>query len=241
MVTDDEPAPPDVGRLLERLGNAEEHQRSRPRRDVNPLHVTDIEELSDADLGSRYRITWSSSMPNRFLAADLADFDGDPAMSAGAFESLCEWSAAPGQRNLIVYGAVGTGKTHAVIAAVRAAHMRGCDVRFVPSVELLDLLRPPSEPSKLYELAEVDVLVIDDLGVQRDTDWTEERLYTLINRRWLETLPTVVTTNLPGKVEMQAAFGERAFSRLRHDAVAIEMVGNDRRARRRPSPEETEQ
>jgi DNA replication protein DnaC len=233
MVTAGDPSPPDVGRLLEHIQHAEEHQRARPARDVNPLHVTDIEELADPDLGSRYVQTWSSAMPARFLAADLADFDGDPAMSAGAYESLCEWSAAPGQRNLIVYGAVGTGKTHAVVAAVRAAHMRGCDVRFLPSVELLDLLRPPNDPALLYELAEVDVLVVDDLGAQRDTEWTDERLYALINRRWLETLPTVVTTNLDSKDEMAAAFGERVFSRLRHGAVVFHMVGNDRRARRR--------
>jgi DNA replication protein DnaC len=222
--------PQGLGRLLGHLDAAKEHQAAWPERDVHPLHVPDLEDVTGASTDERRALLWTEAMPSRFLAARLDDFDGDPALSEASYRRLCDWAKHPARRNLVLFGPVGVGKSHAAVAAVRPSHEYGAEVRFLPAVELLDLLKPPSPASTLYQLASVDVLVIDELGAERATDWTDERLYALVNRRWLEELPTVVTTNLPGRTAMQEALGERVFSRLRHDAVAIEMVGADRRA-----------
>ena len=75
------------------------------------------------------------------------------------------------------------------------------------------------------------LLIIDDLGAERGNEWTGERLYLIVNRRWLDGLPTIVTTNLTlgATGELLAQIGERTYSRLAHGAVAIKMTGKDLR------------
>lgn len=197
--------------------------------DRHPLAAHDIEDVAGPDLEHRRLQLWSDIVPSRFINAALSDLDGDRAISPHAYTELTDWAASPARRNLVLYGAIGTGKSHAAVAAIRPSFYRGIDCRFLPSVELLDLLRPPNPSSLLYDLAAVSILVVDDLGTQRDSEWTDERLYALLNRRWLEELPTVVTTNVPHE-QMEDRFGPRLFSRLRHGAVGVELVGRDRRA-----------
>jgi DNA replication protein DnaC len=140
----------------------------------------------------------------------------------------------------VLLGDVGTGKSHAAVAAVRPAFERGLEVRFLPVVELLDLLRPGGPEGVLYDLADVDRLVLDDIGMERATDWTMERMYALVNRRWLEGRPTIATSNLPGSrrtapagydgVTLDGALGERTFSRLvGSSSVVVKLTGPDRR------------
>lgn len=175
---------------------------------------------------------WSVVIPKRFATAAIDDM---PEPIAG---DLQDWADGPDGRNLLLFGPVGTGKTHAAIAACRPPFDRGKHVRFLPVVELLDQLRPGGPEGALDELSHVDLLVLDDLGTERATDWTGERLGALVNRRWLEELPTVVTTNLPpaapGVVDtLEDAVGPRTYSRLVGGAVAIQLGGHDlRRARR---------
>jgi DNA replication protein DnaC len=175
--------------------------------------------------------TWQRAIPNRFQWADLADFTDQPPEVAA---DLAEWAAKPDRRNLLLLGPVGVGKTHAAVAATRRQHFdHGVDVRFLPVVELLDMLRPGGPEGALYDLADTDLLVLDDLGSERPTEWTAERLYALINRRWLEARPTVCTTNLEPD-PLREAVGERVFSRLvGNGAVVLRLTGHDRRRKRR--------
>lgn len=175
--------------------------------------------------------TWQRAIPNRFQWATLADFtDQDHDVR----DSLQDWARKPDGRNLVLLGPVGVGKTHAAVAATRPAHFdHGVDVRFLPVVELLDLLRPGGPEGALYDLADTELLVLDDLGSERATEWTAERLYALINRRWLEERPTVCTTNLEPD-PLREALGERVFSRLvGNGAVVLRLTGHDRRRKRR--------
>ena len=74
---------------------------------------------------------------------------------------------------------------------------------FVNTVDLLDEIR---ESFKLEQdemavgieaiAAQVDLLVLDDIGAERVTDWVLERLYKLVNRRYMDCCSTIVTTNL---------------------------------------------
>jgi DNA replication protein DnaC len=188
---------------------------------------------------ARRDLSWSHVIPSRFLWARCEHFDGVTAGSpTGPIDvgvALRAWGEAPGGRNLVLTGATGTGKTHAAIAAARAAFDAGAHVRFTPVVELLDALRPGSTGGDgvLDELFGIDVLVLDDLGAERPTDWTLERLYALVNRRWMEERPTIATSNLDVPKPLAAAVGERTYSRLvGSSAVVLQLGGDDRRRKR---------
>lgn len=139
-----------------------------------------------------------------------------------------QWLDGGMTANVLLLGSVGVGKTHAACALAYEAWAVRSRVWFVPVVELLDLLRPDGDPQALDRATKVDVLVLDDLGGERPTDWTGERLYAVVNRRWLEQRPTIVTSNLEPKA-LEQAVGPRVWSRLYHDALRVSIGGSDRR------------
>lgn len=163
---------------------------------------------------------WRDAIPARFRDATVEDLDGPVADLADGWDR---------QSNVLLLGAVGVGKTHAAIAIARQGAEEGQQVAFHPAVELLDELRPGGgDPNTLDKTCGVDVLVLDDLGLERPTDWTAERLYLLVNRRWLERRPTIVTSNLAPEA-LQESVGQQLWSRLYHDAETLKMAGDDRR------------
>lgn len=192
-------------------------------RDGSPIEDDELIEARRLGLSAARDARWHRIIPQRFHRASLSDFGGTVA------RDLSEWSTNPSGRNLVLTGPVGTGKTHAAIAACRPAHDLGLDVLFLPVVELLDALRPGgTDEVSIQDVAAVDRLVIDDLGTQRDTDWTHERLEAVINRRWMEARPTIVTTNLDAQA-LRERFRESTYSRLVGGALGIRLTGDDRR------------
>jgi DNA replication protein DnaC len=163
-----------------------------------------------------------SWMPHRFAHATLTDLSGNVRQLAG------RWTDGGMNANVLLLGNVGVGKTHAACAMARQAWTAGSSVSFVPVVELLDQLRPQGDPGAYDRAVGVNVLVLDDLGGERPTDWTGERLYAIVNRRWLEMRPTLVTSNLAPDV-LEEQVGPRVFSRLYHEALRLTVGGNDRR------------
>lgn len=167
---------------------------------------------------------WPKLAPRRFVEASLDDFPpGTPTR-----ELLDEWLV--NRSNLVVTGPVGTGKTHAAVAACRVAYVEaGLWFRVEPAVEMLDRLRPGGDEGAWEELTTTGLLCIDDLGVQKQSEWVTERLYAVVNRRWLDCRPTIVTTNLAPK-QLEASLDERLLSRLVGDgAVVLRLGGKDRR------------
>lgn len=184
--------------------------------------VDDFPSTADVALVAR-RAYWARIVPSKFAFAELSD------LSARAQGLVGPWAAHPTGTNLVVIGPVGVGKTHAGLAAARVRALAGDEVRFLPIVELLDELRPGGPELALARLSEVDLLMIDDLGTERRTDWTDERLGALINRRWLEERPTIATSNLEPD-DLRAAIGERSYSRLTGSgSITVRLTGKDRR------------
>lgn len=168
---------------------------------------------------------WSRVCPSLYLGATVEDLD--PSTQA----VIAGWGAASLGRNLILAGSVGVGKTHAALAAARERHRRGLSVAFWPTVELWDALRPGGDEDVLAEVCDVDVLVLDDLGMEKVTEWTLERLYLLVNRRHLDQRPTIATSNLIGK-ELRAAVSDRVYDRLVNErTVTVVFEGGSRRGR----------
>lgn len=135
--------------------------------------------------------------------------------------------------SLLLLGATGTGKTYTAYAAVRAltASGVGCPWDAITAADLYARLRPRHrvDPEAEFEkYLTVGLLVLDDLGAAKGSEWNEEINYRLINHRYEHELPTLITSNVPPK-DLANAMGERVASRLREMATRVVLRGEDRR------------
>jgi DNA replication protein DnaC len=103
---------------------------------------------------------------------------------------------------LLLEGAYGCGKTHLAAAIANAAVQRGVPTLFITVPDLLDSLRfaygnpETTFEARFEEIKAADLLVMDDFGTQNATAWAQEKLFQIINYRYINKLPTVITTNL---------------------------------------------
>jgi DNA replication protein DnaC len=137
--------------------------------------------------------------------------------------------------NLWLYGSAGTGKTHLAAAIVHALVGSGRSMMFVYVPTLLDDLRDSYRSGndsalEQSEPARVDLLVLDDLGVEKRTDWAAERLNTVVNYRNVHRKPTVVTSNHSPDGLAERLDG-RLVSRLMDNGKAINLGDDDWRIR----------
>jgi DNA replication protein DnaC len=123
-------------------------------------------------------------------------------------------------RGLCLEGPVGCGKTHIAVAILKEIIEKGYTGLYYNMVDLLADIRATydtgavlSESEIIDEIIEPDLLVLDDLGAERTSGWVNERLYMIINRRYVSCKPVVVTTNL-SLDELTEKLGERTASRL---------------------------
>ena len=109
-----------------------------------------------------------------------------------------------GGRGLWFDGPVGTGKTSLAILVAKAAKDAGRSYAVYPVPRLLAEIKRTfdRDASDTYlgffrRLCTVDVLVLDDLGAEKQTEWVLEQLYSIVNERWQDRRSIVVTTNIP--------------------------------------------
>lgn len=137
-------------------------------------------------------------------------------------------------KNLILMGESGTGKDHLAVAVVRAALSYRMHVKYLRGSVLSTLCREHciSHSSDVpHDILNCGLLVISDIepNPYKISDFEERALLTLIDYRYAQMLPIVVTTNLIGFDAMAGLFGYRTISRLFHDAVLIPMTWDDYR------------
>jgi DNA replication protein DnaC len=124
-------------------------------------------------------------------------------------------------RGLWFSGDVGTGKTSLAMLVSRTAIEAGHSVAIYSLPRLLAEIKETydrdSDDSymRLFRrLCAVDLLHLDDLGVERSTDWVLEQLYSIVNERWQDRRSIIVTSNLVDMDELRAQIGFRTVSRL---------------------------
>lgn len=145
-----------------------------------------------------------NDMSNMSLIRDWTFDSFDPSVpgTREAFEVARAYADDPYQW-LILIGDYGCGKTH-LAAAIANYALTNLNMRPVFSVvpDLLDYLRSTFSPSaemrfesRFDTIRSADLLVLDDLGTENTTPWAKEKLFQIVNHRYMERLPTVVTTN----------------------------------------------
>jgi DNA replication protein DnaC len=150
---------------------------------------------------------------------------------------------------LLLVGAPGTGKTHLAVSALRLLLSRGHEGIFFDYQNLLERIRAGynetlgTSQREAYRVAlETEILLLDDLGAHRVTDWVEDTVTAIVTYRYNHRKPLIATTNLPDpemggsvlqkndlpsghsyRTTLEERVGERARSRLFEMCKVIRM------------------
>lgn len=135
--------------------------------------------------------------------------------------------------SLLLSGAVGRGKTYQAWGAIRALAVTGLRMSWtvITAADMYASLRPRKgvdAETVFQQYATARLLVLDDLGASKSTEWTEEINYRLVNHRYENELPTLCTSNVPPK-ELAETLGGRVASRLIEMTTRVALKGEDRR------------
>lgn len=171
---------------------------------------------------AKARTCWEASRPPMYATANVADLDEQQQPA-----HLAAWVHDPDALTLVLAGPVGTGKTYAAYAVgnLLDARLKSCQAFTVH--DLLEAMRPDGGGAP--DAAHVDMLLLDDLGAGAVTDWAVAELTALVDQRLREHRRTIVTTNLT-EDQIQKVWGDRLADRLRHNATALVLRGQSRRA-----------
>ena len=216
---------------LEQQKKAEEKAKEEERR----MHIKKIKELlSDSGMGERFRKrtfnTFITDTPERKKCFDIAvnyveNFEMNNKLGKG----------------LYFEGSNGTGKTHLAAAITLRLISNGVPVIFKTCADLLSDVKEAydskdkrdQEIMNIYKT--VDLLVIDDLGKERCTDWSMSVLYQIVNARYENNKPIIITTNYShdGLIKAMTPNGSDAtrikaiISRLFEMSTKVQMIWDD--------------
>lgn len=138
----------------------------------------------------------------------------------------------PNSTGLFMYGKTGLGKTHLSLAIANEVLNKGYDVYYGSIQSIMDKLegehfgRLPREDSIKEDILNCDLLIIDDLGTEFSTQFTNAELYNIINSRMLSSLPTIISTNLEME-QVAEKYSQRVASRIMGCADALYFCGKD--------------
>ena len=195
------------------------------------------------DLRRQQRVA-SASIPKRYSHCTLDTFREKSTVLRVAKKRVQEfvdlWPHSPEGKGLLLMGGCGAGKTHLAVAALLGIIHSGKPGR-VLFANFQDLIQEihasfgddqvPSKSELLRPLLEADLLVLDELGPQKPTQFIQDILYYVINTRYNGELATIFTTNYldmppdPKTEKLEDRIGARLRSRLAEMADRIEFTG----------------
>ncbi|MEV5604410.1 ATP-binding protein [Streptomyces sp. NPDC052299] len=208
-----------LGDILAQRGIAPDAAAQEP----TPEPVTALQQ-AEARIPARFRHALANH-PQVTAWADAIARAGRP--GPGGAPGIAEGPS------LRIVGPTGTGKTHQAYGAIRTLLAAGVRLRWeaVTAADLYARLRPrPGFDSErdLQSLMRCPLLLLDDLGAAKTSEWTEELTYRLINHRYDHLRPTLITSNLTTDA-LRAALGDRVASRLAQMTERVTLEGEDRR------------
>jgi DNA replication protein DnaC len=154
--------------------------------------------------------------PREFVAGTFANFNGRPG-TEDALEMALDFTVGNSPPVLVFVGPPGSGKTHLLEAIGRQFLGQGRTVRYELVAYLLQRLRSSyniNEESSVMEVCYgADVLLLDDLGLEKPSDWVREQITSLVDERWRNNRLLVVGTN-ESHTTIEERLGPRLSSRL---------------------------
>jgi DNA replication protein DnaC len=176
-------------------------------------------------------------IPARYTAASLENYQTLCPAFHRALQVCRRYIEAP-EGGLLFMGTCGTGKTHLAVAVLRAMIERGRGGLFYDFRDLLAAIKasynPETHDSELTILQPVicaDLLVLDELGASKPTEWVQETMTYIVNERYNENRITIFTANYSdaGDETLTDRVGARLRSRLFEMCRPVEIEGPDMR------------
>lgn len=198
---------------------------------------------------ARKKLLEAARIPRRYEGCSLGNYQ--PAANNGsqlrafnyAFRLAREYPSA--DRGLLFMGSCGIGKTHLSVAILRELiEKKGVPCLFYEFGSLLKEIQnsynPVSQTSELTVLSpviEAEVLLLDELGATKPTDWVRDTMMQVINARYNDRKLTIFTTNYtdtrrqPSKETLEDRIGARLRSRVYEMCKSVVIEGEDYRRR----------
>ena len=144
---------------------------------------------------------------------------------------------SPKSESLLFFGDTGLGKTHLSLAVATAALERGMGVVYSPVQNIIQKLEKEhfsynSDTPILDDVLECDLLILDDLGTEFSTSYSQSLIYNIINTRILTGMPTIISTNLQLE-ELAEKYNNRVASRIIGCYSIKKFCGTDVRQQKR--------
>lgn len=175
-------------------------------------------EETDRRLSS-YR---GAGIPAKFIEASLEKWEHRPATEK-LYKTVLDYANHLSEnvkagRGMVLTASVGVGKTHLVCALGKLMCDKHIDLHFVSAPDMFQEFRPDGSEFYRKRIFESKALIIDDVGVEKTSEFTLENWWNIVNHRYSFNLVTIITTNL-GYEDCVAKMGERAVDRLRENAL----------------------
>lgn len=186
-----------------------------------------IDLKAKRDIESRFSI---SSLGERFSASTFDSFKPIEGTQT-AYERCRDYAVTYNRQSegLLVWGEYGNGKSHLVASVAHEIQLQGYTVVFQTLPELLERIRQTfndrsnkeTEKDIMYALLNCELLVLDDIGAEKVSDWVQDVLFRIVDGRYRKKKPILYTSNLKPS-ELKDRVGGRIYDRMIETSIMVQ-------------------